>query len=130
MTNLDHLAARHGQSLGFGQPAEEKIITSALSILHEQGIYAMFLWLYAKSDERGCIGQCVQNLFSDPESPVPLNCAAIWAPQNTQSVTTAMSSISSRLTEDLKTMFFAKDLINATLIYARHAVKARGGNQP
>ncbi len=115
MTNLDYLATQYGQEIGIENNIEN-IVTSALSILHGQGIYAMFLWLKAKN-ERHIVTMKLNNLLHDNDSPIPIN-------GNLNN----MDEVRDCLTENLKTMFLAKDLMDLTLTYARHTAKAQGVN--
>lgn len=121
MINLDYLAAKYGQPIGIAGEMEESAITTALNILHEQGIYAMFLWLYEAPEKRGLIGARIQDLFKDNQAPVRLkDDKRIW---NTEEVSQSLDNVRKVFTENLKTMFLAKDLISLTLTYARHAAK-------
>ena len=126
MMNLDYLAAKYGQQLGLGTLVPESRFSTALNILHEQGIYAMFLWLHNEKDASD-IGVSLQGLFSDADSPVPLSAAApIWEEAN--DVDKNMASCRDTFTQTLATMFIAKELISLTLTYARHAAKTRPNN--
>ena len=123
MTNLDYLAAKYGQQMGFAQGLEEKTVNTALSILHEQGIYALFLWLYQKPGERNTLGDAIQRLFRDNDSPVTLSGeTCIWVPNDNE---VALNNVREIFCSDLKVMFLCKDLISLMLTYARHAAKAR-----
>ncbi|MBT3375857.1 MAG: hypothetical protein HN742_24340 [Lentisphaerae bacterium] len=116
LTNLDWLAAKYGQQIGTASSDMDKIVTTALNILHEQGIYAMFLWLRSKTEYEAA-GRFLQALFLDRETPISLT-GPIWAGNE------AMDNVRDCLTQNLKTMFLAKDLIARTLVYARHTAKA------
>ncbi len=118
MTNLDYLASKYGQQIGMENKIEN-IVTSALNILHGQGIYAMFLWLKEKEKgkekkERSIVRIKLNDLFHDADSPIP----------NITGGLTDMNNVGNCLTNNLKTMFLAKDLIDLTLTYARHTAKA------
>ncbi|MGI6138821.1 MAG: hypothetical protein GX117_05335 [Candidatus Hydrogenedentes bacterium] len=126
MINLDYLAAKYGQQIGLDAKVEEKTLSTALNILHEQGIYALFLWLYQKADERRTLGVGIQNLFKDKYCPKQLeNNESIWSNNKKD----ALDTVRSVFTIDLRTMFIAKDLISLTLTYARHAAKTRSGEE-
>lgn len=126
MTNLDFLSAKYGQQMIDSWSGDKKVlengITSALSILNKQGIYAMFLWLHADNKpERGQLGGNVAQMFQDDAMPLPSD-AVLFAPND---VTGSMNRVREQLTQDIRIMFFAKELINQTLIYARYRAKAK-----
>jgi len=50
MINLDYLCAKTGQEIG-GE-TDRSILQKALGVLHEDGIYAMFLWLEEKETKK------------------------------------------------------------------------------
>lgn len=125
MKNLDYLAAKYGQEMGFTTGVEQKTVNTALNILHEQGIYAMFMWLHQKRDETKFIGQSLQSLFQDEENPAQLkNNAVIWS-DNKNNCSAELTMVRNHFTHNLTMMFFCKNLISLTLTYARYAVKAR-----
>lgn len=125
MQNLDYLAAKYGQELGLGTADVENAVTDALNILHEQGVFAMFLWLHEKPNDRGCVGKTLSRLLQDPESPVRV-AQNLYDAKHTAA---ALVLVREQLTRNLKTMFLAKDLVAQTLIYARHAAKAKSSEE-
>jgi hypothetical protein len=124
MQNLDYLAAKYGQQMIAGTQTEvkqmENNITSALSILHTQGLYAMFLWLHAKT-ERHPIGNGLNQMFRDSNFPISLEESMFDVDHSFESLT----AVGDNLTSDLKTMIFAATMINQALTYARHSAKAK-----
>lgn len=120
MVNLDYLAAKYAGEVDTGTERMENAATSALNILHEQGIYAMVLWLREKGDKSGKNGEYkilegLDRLFHDPMMPFHFDQA--------KHVRTP-ADVRDQLTRNLKTMFFAKNLIELYLIYVRHLAKA------
>jgi len=155
MMNLDYLAAKYGQQIGLDAEVEEKTLSTALNILHEQGIYALFLWLYQKpgecksrestgstdpSDslglyqkpgERCAIIIGIEKLFKENDIyPIKFKGNEfIWNNNNKKQKTDALDTVRNVFTIDLRTMFIAKDLISLTLTYARHAAKTCSGEE-
>lgn len=117
MVNLDYLAAKHAGEIDTGIERIENSATSALNILHEQGIYAMVLWLREKGAKNGenKILEGLDHLFHDPMMPFRFN---------REKHMNEPADVRDQLTMNLKTMFFAKNLIELYLIYIRHLAKA------
>lgn len=123
MVNLDYLAAKYAfQTLAHCGPDVAKLdhcATSALNILHEQGIYAMFLWL--KENRSSTAAEAIVNaldaLFHDQDAPFTLAANQHLRDENV---------VRDCLTKNLKSMFLAKNLIDLSLIYVRHSAKAQG----
>jgi hypothetical protein len=130
MSNLDFVAAEHGQKLGKG--GNEKI-NDSLDILHHNGIYALFLWLHEAKEGREAIGKAIDGFLRDKEIKPCWNGA-----NGAQDIpfymctdpVKALLAVRENLTKDLRTMFFIKDLIDCMLTYARHMakVKSESGN--
>lgn len=126
MINLDFLAAKHGQPLAFDDRLAESTVNTALSILHEQGIYALWLWLHedsdqARKDKRAKIGERIEAFLRDDESPIDItDKSPIWSQEN---VKDSLDKIRNQFSSDLRQMFFCKELISHMLIYARHGTK-------
>lgn len=127
MVNLDYLAAKYAfQSLansGNEFKYLDQCATTALNILHEQGIYAMFLWLKesSSSQQTGPAARAIVNalndLFHDGDAPFTLAANQRLHDENV---------VRECLTQNLKSMFLAKNLIELSLIYVRHSAKAQG----
>ena len=90
-------------------------ITSALNILTEQGIYAMFLWI--REQEYNWISEPLNRFFSKPENPLQIR-------NRLPSHEACME-----LSDSLEKMFLAKQLIEQILTYARHMAKAEKGSR-
>lgn len=127
MVNLDYLAAKYAfQTLahcGSDVAKLDHCATSALNILHEQGLYAMFLWLKesSRSQQAGPAAEAIVNaldaLFHDQDAPFTLATNQHLREENV---------VRDCLTKNLKSMFLAKNLIDLSLIYVRHSAKAQG----
>ena len=85
-------------------------VTSALNILTEQGIYAMFLWI--RENRYNWICDPLNRFFTRPE--------------NTINIRHRLPSHEAclELSDSLEKMFLAKQLIEQILTYARHMAKA------
>ncbi len=115
MTNLDIQCAELGRQLANISDMEEKIINAALTVLEEQGLYAMFLYLKARHSSvadriNSAFLQFLQTVFGDK-----LNEA------------NDMLNATRRLAEDLDDLLFVRDLLRTALSYARYHLKARSG---
>lgn len=102
----------------------ENLLTTALSILQNHGIYAMFLWLNVQ-------GQKKKDKIAAPE-------AVLYLVQSAHKLHPTLSDepgniLSNLLNGDLLTdmtpMFFVKDTLEQILIYARYHAKAEGATQ-
>ena len=125
--NIDYISARYGLEMVNSSPDKKKldnIVTSALNILHQQGLYAMFLWLNGKP-ERRLVGQALNHLFTDPETPLTVADAIFPEADNPgpELINQSLAHLREQLTGNLQTLFFAQKLVNQTLIYARHGAK-------
>lgn len=113
ISNLDIRCAELGHQIANIKGIEEKILNDALSVLEEQGPYAMLLYLRARHKDaaNGIERQTLQFLrevFGDKIS-------------GEHSVLDAVK----KLAEDLDDLLFARDLLRSALSYAQYPVKAR-----
>jgi len=123
MKNLDLLAARTAQGIieetkGNGKANEvENLITKALGVLQENGVYAGLLYLYS-------IGQPIAektyiqllSLISELGLPIPASTNA----------SVSLKFLTDNICNDLDRLLLVKQLWEQTLIYARYGAKARG----
>lgn len=109
--NLDLACAKQAEALA-AQPSKElyKLITQALGVLEEQGVYALFLHLHAQKE---CdLEQGLYNFLSVTPQYNPLlknggkNFKAIQ-----------------ELAADLDSLLLAHDLLRQTLVYVRYHAK-------
>ncbi|GIV64055.1 MAG: hypothetical protein AB1457_16450 [Chloroflexota bacterium] len=117
VTNLDIQCAELGRKLAGLQGMEEKILNAALTVLEEQGPYAMFLYLGAR---HSAVAEEVEK-----QSLKFLKGVFNNKPNNTnpKDMLTAIS----QLAENLDDLLFARDLLRTVLSYARYHLKAKGG---
>jgi len=114
MTNLDIRCAELGRELANIPNMEEKILNAALTVLEEQGPYAMFLYLKAKHSE-----------VADPISGKSLSFLKDVFHNRLDGANDILEAIK-RLAENLDDLLFARDLLRMALSYARYHLKARG----
>ncbi|MBC7343867.1 MAG: hypothetical protein H5U03_00240 [Clostridia bacterium] len=116
--NLDIQCAELGRQLAGirddkNRSIEEKVFNEALTVLEEQGPYAMFLYLKARHDK-----------VADPVSRESLNFLKEVFEDRLESVNDILDAIR-RLAEDLDDLLFARDLLRTALSYARYHLKAK-----
>ncbi len=132
MLNLDYTAAKYGQAIIEEcrcKPSEaEDAATKALAILHEQGIFAMFLWLHETDGKgkpkagRDSVGlQLCKMLAETPH----ITSGKYY---DEKKLKEALNAVRDNLCRDITTMFFVKDLMAQALVYARHRGKAEPKN--
>lgn len=114
MTNLDIRCAELGRELANIPNMEEKILNAALTVLEEQGPYAMFLYLKAKHSD-----------VADPISGKSLSFLKDVFHNRLDGANDILGAIK-RLAENLDDLLFARDLLRMALSYARYHLKARG----
>lgn len=114
MDNLDLRCAELGQDLAGRSGVNDKMLTDALAVLEEQGVYACFLYLKARAGQPGqqIIDRCVTFLRQHPAGAALLgNGDAFTALQ--------------KLAGDLDRLLFARDLLRQALVYGRYHAKAK-----
>ncbi len=120
--NLDYLAAKHAQELVKNTPADakeiEKIITTTLGVLQENGVYACFLYLLANQKEKGpqVIAKMLA-LLQALQFPAP--------PKANASNQAVLQYVTEHITADLQDLLLAKEALEQMLIYVRYGAKAR-----
>ena len=121
MENLDLRCAELGKQLS--EKAGEKLLTDALAVLEEQGVYAFFLYLKARGGDEGSkvSEECHTFLKTTPkEHPLLAN-----------SKDDVFSKLQ-KLANDLDSLLLAKDLLRQALVYGRYHAKsavADGGSR-
>lgn len=130
--NLDQKAAHYAQKMVKGSvevkdaKAAENLITKALGVLQEQGVYAMMLFLFSRSGAEDEIAPKLRQPLYRLLQELPLF-------QNSQDLTgfaentTAQQVLpfyADRVCSNLDTLLLVKELYEQTLIYARYGAKA------
>lgn len=134
-TKLDLLAARKAQDMVnqtvIGNTDAEKIkkagsveilVTKALGVLQENGVYAGMLYLFAVNKDKDIatvIRQCLFAMLQSNNTQLPV-------PTNGTSIQDALNFMTENVCKDLDTLFLVKQVWEQTLIYARYGAKARG----
>lgn len=115
MSNLDVQCAVHAQAIA--DIADESTVSKILGVLQEDGVYAFYLYSLALKKKskakaeaimRECSGLLRNNNLITSDGITAENVRDIIAP----------------LAADLDRLFFAKELLERTLVYARYHAKA------
>ncbi len=120
--NLDLHAARTAQTMigdtkkkAKAQDAEN-LITKALGVLQENGVYACVLFLYASKE--GHIADPVCQSLLQMTTQLGLSPVAQWKWQD------GLKFVSEKICSDLDRLLLVRQLWEQTLIYARYGAKA------
>jgi hypothetical protein len=125
-TNLDLHAAQTAQAiiLAAGEVGKaqdtENLVTKALGVLQENGVYACALFLYARTSD-GKIAKEVSKqllLMTDKLDLTP--------PEKPDEWRTGLKFVSDQICSDLDRLLLVRQLWEQTLIYARYGAKAWG----
>jgi len=118
--NLDYLAAKHAQEIVKALSADPKkaeiSLTKTLGVLQENGVYACFLYLYAREGETG--KNIVKNLLALFEA---LKFPAVPGASYQDD---ALKYVAEQITSELPTLLLAREALERMLIYARYGAKA------
>lgn len=128
MINLDYLCAKTGQEIG-GE-TDRSILQKALGVLHEDGVYAMFLWLEEKETKK----EKEKEKEKEKKVRKKLTCML-----NEDKIRNHLFSDSSTFSEDFKEfcarlievakdidkLFFLKMMLERTLTYALYHAKIK-----
>lgn len=115
MTNLDIRCAELGRELADIPGMEEKILNAALTVLEEQGPYAMFLYIKARHDKVARSVSAKSLDFMKQVFNEQLNQAD------------DILGATKQLAKDLDNLLFTRDLLRTALAYARYHLKAKSG---
>ncbi len=128
--NLDLVCARAGKFIA-EQPSQElkKLITDALSVIEEQGVYALFLFLQERGekDKTGKVNATwggLEKLLTSTPQHSPLLAVPNKIPGTVKDGRNArevfFASLQENLTSDLEKLLLAQTLLRQTLVYARY----------
>jgi len=121
--NLDRLAAQRAQVIirctrNTKASDVENLITKALGVLQENGVYACFLYLKAKEKDHGdVVVEEMLNLLAD--------LGFGWGKPTTNTAEDVLSHLTEKVTGNLERLLLAKETLEQMLIYARYGAKAR-----
>jgi len=119
--NLDYLAARHAQELVKNIPGDakdaENTFTKTLGVLQENGVYACFLYLYAREKKGAAIADEMLTLLRALDFPA--------LPQGSSGKEDVLKYVAEQVAGNLHSLLLAKEALEQMLIYARYGAKAR-----
>jgi len=109
--NLDLACAKVGKTIAERPSKElENLVTSALAVLEEQGIYALFLFLKTRGGSGAeNVNQKIYEFLKVTPQQAPLL-------SDNADVFTSLQ----QMAKDLDKLLLARDLIRQTLVYARY----------
>ncbi len=130
MEILDMKCAEYGNKIisTIDKPEEkskiESMITKALGVLQEDGVYAFALYSKSKSGNENIEKRTASTIYDkacellkvDKVSLLPENCSDF------------LRGIRENLANNLDHLFLAKELLERTLVYARYHAKALGND--
>ncbi len=118
MINLDIQCAELGRRLADIRGMDEKTVNVLMSVLEEQGPYAMFLYLRARHNQVARpVTERVLNFLRKPE---------VFG--HKVDATNDVFDAIQRLAEDLDDLLFVRDLLRTAFSYARYHLKAKGSS--
>lgn len=115
VTNLNVQCAELGRKLADISGMEEKALNAALTVLEEQGPYAMFLYLQARHSN---VASCTNR-----EALGFLKTVFHGRIDGANGILDAVRILANNLDD----LLFARDLLRMALSYARYHLKAKGG---
>ncbi len=125
MKNLDLLAAQTAQAIITDTRSQEaggvdNLITKALGVLQENGVYAGLLYLYSRTNATDKpIAETTRKKLLGLTSELGLS-----TPERTDA-STDLKFLTDNICNDLDRLLLVKQLWEQTLIYARYGAKAR-----
>jgi len=131
--NLEKLAAERAQAMVSAAQDKKKVetlerlVTKALGVLQEQGVYALILFLFSRTGDEAAAAQWVRTELFAAWQALPGSPEAVedLSPQTRPE--RALNIFSQYLLGDLRALLLLRDLYEQTLIYARYAAKAAKG---
>lgn len=135
MANLDRIAAQHAQNIIRDTTQSKKddvenVLTKALGVCQEQGVYAALLYLLSRSnDVERPIAQTIKSelvgLLNEPKLTA-LGLAYNGADDDADEPQALLNYFAGTVcAAPVQTVLFIKDLFERTLTYARYSAKAR-----
>lgn len=128
MEILDMKCAEYGNKIieGIGNAGEknkiESMISKALGVLQEDGLYAFALYSKAKSGEENTEKKTAKLLYDKTFELLKTDTIRIL----TGDCNDLLIGIRENLSSDLDKLFLAKEILERTLVYARYHAKALG----
>lgn len=116
MTNLDYICAKTGQDLA---KVEENIIRKALGVIREDGVYAMFLWLENKDENKTAREELTKLLNHNEIKNYLLTNNKSFSQDDFNSFIKDLTEV----TQDIDKLFFLKKILERTLTYGLYHSK-------
>jgi|LGVF01.1.fsa_nt_gb hypothetical protein len=114
MKNIDLACAECGNNLAEIENLEASLVNETLAVLLEQGLYSMFLFLESKGSSRKDPAKKMgENIFSFLKDRI----SDIGTEDN------ALNSIRKNFQNDPARLFWAKDITEKALVYARYHIR-------
>jgi hypothetical protein len=109
--NLDLACAKMGKAIAETSSKDlENLVTNALAVLEEQGIYALFLFLKTRGGSGAeNVNQKIYKFLKETPQQAPL-----------LSEDPNIFASLQQMAEDLDKLLLARDLVRQTLVYARY----------
>jgi hypothetical protein len=136
MNNLDMIAAQHAQKIIAATMRENKanvenVVTKALGVIQEQGIYAGLLYLLSRPDKEKTIAEVARDqlvALLEEEALSRFNLRE-GLPNKTEGKLYAQKLLDHFAAKvcgaKIPTLLLVKNLFEQTLMYARYSAKAR-----
>jgi hypothetical protein len=125
--NLDQVAAAYSQKIVKGHEKKksemENLITKALGVLQENGVYAMALYLLSQG-ENGLAREILQKLIDLFKDEKLKSLKLGEAVKNLQKSVDILQFFSEKVCNELDTLLLVRSLYEQVLIYARYSAKA------
>lgn len=117
LENLDLACAKTGKDIADKPSKElENLITSALAVLEEQGVYALFLFLKTQGKNVGqTVGSKLHEFLKKTPKQNPL------LSKDANDIFAALQ----KMDGNLDSLLLSRDLLRQTLVYARYHARLR-----
>lgn len=118
--NLDYLAAKHAQELVKEEKKAKELensLTKTLGVLQENGVYACFLYLYAREEKGATVAKHLLNLLREGVLGLP-------KPPQAAGRDAVLKYVGDNITASLPNLLLARKALEQMLIYARYGAKA------
>jgi hypothetical protein len=122
MESLDLKCAEFGNQIAEGDKVDQPLINAALAVLLEQGVYSLFLFLCSRSTKEEAPASVVRKTLYGLFRPYFKGIPEWEYDKNKQGL---LNSIRERFQTRAEDAFFAKDILELALIYARYHLKAK-----
>lgn len=115
MKILDMKCVEYGSNLDVAAGHDDTLITKALGVLQEDGVYAFFLYLSSKKGAAAI--EVMKEAFKFLKQPETLG--HLFSTDNDP-----LPALREKFRDNLDELLFSKELLERTLVYARYHAKA------